>query len=82
MKTTFDLPEPLLLKAKAVAAKNNTTVRALVEAGLRKVVEGQNTPQQPFKLRAAAVNGSGLQPSVTGLNMTQLIELSYEGRGS
>lgn len=81
MKTTFDLPEPLLLKAKSIAAKNNTTLRALVETGLRKVIESEQLTAKPFKLRTASVKGHGLQPNMQGLTMAQLIELSYE-RGS
>jgi hypothetical protein len=49
MKTTFDLPDPLLNKARRVAAARGTTVKALVEAGLRKVIEENNQSAKPFK---------------------------------
>jgi hypothetical protein len=34
MKTTLDLPDSLLREAKEIAAKQHTTLTALVEAGL------------------------------------------------
>jgi hypothetical protein len=82
MKTTFDLPDPLLNKARRVAAARGTTVKALVEAGLRKVIEENSQSAKPFKLKNASVRGHGLQPGVQGLSWTQLLELSYEGRGT
>jgi hypothetical protein len=36
MKTTVDLPVPLLKKAKHKALQNNTTLRALMISGLKK----------------------------------------------
>jgi len=35
MKTTIDLPDDLLIEAKKAAAERRTTIRALVELGLR-----------------------------------------------
>ena len=37
-KTTLEIPDPLLRDAKKLAASEGTTLRALVEQGLRKVV--------------------------------------------
>jgi len=36
MKTTIDLPDDLLIEAKKRAAETRTTIRALVERGLRR----------------------------------------------
>ncbi len=38
MKTTLDLPEDLLLEAKILAARRNTTLRAIVESALRREI--------------------------------------------
>jgi ribosomal protein L15 len=35
MKTTIDLPDDLLIAAKKLAAERRTTIRSLVERGLR-----------------------------------------------
>lgn len=39
MKTTIDLPEDVLVKAKVLAAERRTTLRELVVEGLRRVTE-------------------------------------------
>jgi mRNA-degrading endonuclease RelE of RelBE toxin-antitoxin system len=38
MKTTVDIPQSLLDEAKKLAANHRTTVKALVEEGLRHVI--------------------------------------------
>ena len=38
MKTTLDLPDDLLIEAKTLAARRRTTLRALVEAALRREI--------------------------------------------
>jgi hypothetical protein len=39
MKTTIDLPDDLLVKAKVLAAERRTTLRELVMEGLKRVTE-------------------------------------------
>ncbi len=49
MKTTLDLPDALLIEAKAVAAKRRTTLRAMIEHALRReigVSESERTSRQ------------------------------------
>lgn len=43
MKTTLELPDDLLIKAKAIALKRRTTLRAVVEHALRREI-GETTP--------------------------------------
>src|SRR5215218_5709383 len=38
MKTTLDISDPLLREARKVAARQGTTLRALVELGLRRIL--------------------------------------------
>jgi negative regulator of sigma E activity len=40
MKTTLELPDSILIEAKKLAAEERTTLRALVEQGLRHVLSG------------------------------------------
>ncbi len=61
MKTTLDLSDALFFMAKEVASKQKTTLRALVEEGLRKVLgERQQAAQTAFKLRNASVRGGAM----------------------
>src|SRR6187402_1993409 len=50
MKTTIEISDALLDQAKAVAAEEGTTVRALVESGLRWRVEEHRAHYGTFKL--------------------------------
>ena len=82
MKTTIHIPDSLFNEARKVAAQEKTTLKALVEEGLRKVVaEHQDRRPEGFKLRQAAFKGPGLQPHVAGVTWDQILDLSYEGRG-
>ena len=46
MKTTFDLPDDLFVAAKQRAAEERTTLRAIVERGLRAQLTGRRTPSR------------------------------------
>jgi len=43
MKTTLDLPDELLIEAKATAARRRTTLRAIVEHALRREIDIKST---------------------------------------
>ncbi len=80
MKTTIDLADPLLEEARKLARREGTTVRALVEQGLRMVL-AQKRGTAPFRLRDATFAGDGLRPELEGASWDRLRELAYEGRG-
>ncbi len=80
MKTTIDITDALLEDARRIAAREKTTVRALVEEGLRRVVAERARPGT-FRLRDASVGGNGLQPDVADASWDRIRDLAYEGRG-
>ena len=63
MKTTVDIADQLLAAAKKQAVKDDTTVCALIEQGLRQVLE-ERRRREAFSLRRATFTGNGLQPQV------------------
>ena len=81
MKTTIDIAEPLLIRAKQVAAAEGVTLRELVEDGLRRVLEERDR-HASFRLRRATFRGRGLQPDVAEGSWDRLRDLAYEGRGA
>lgn len=58
MKTTIELSDALFHSAKELAIKSHTTMRALVEEGLRRVLNDAQAKTQPaFILKDASVRG-------------------------
>ena len=82
MKTTIDISDGLLIEAKQVAAADQTTIKALVEAGLRQVLAKRRSEAAPFRLRPASFRGKGLRPGLQDAGWDRLRELAYEGSGT
>ena len=80
MKTTIDIANALYEEVRRVAKQENTTVKALVEAGLRQTL-AERQRREPFTLRKAAFKGNGLQPEFSGASWDQVRNSAYEGRG-
>ena len=79
MKMPIDLPEALLDEATRAADEDRTTVSALIEQGLARVLRERQAV--PFHLRDASVGGRGLSPEAAALDCAQLRNRSYGPRG-
>ncbi len=63
MKTTIDLPEDVLHRAKIVAAQQKTTLKELVLLGLQTVMaSGAAVPRTGTDLADALANGHNTEP--------------------
>ena len=80
MKTTIEISDALLEAAKRQAGDRGTTLRALVEEGLRTVLEADPSSTS-FTLRDASATGHGLRPEVREGGWDRILELTYEGHG-
>lgn len=80
MKTTIEISDTLLERARELLATEKTTLRALVEEGLRLVIE-EHAERKPFKLRRASFGGRGLQAEMRDADWSTIRSLAYEGRG-
>lgn len=79
MKTTVDLPDDLLREAQQVARAEGTTLRSVVEEGLRAVIARHRSARR-FELRDASVPGRGLQPELAGADWAAIRDASYGHR--
>lgn len=80
MKTTIEIADTLLTEARRLAVREHTTLRSLVEEGLRLIVqEHKRAPR--FRLREASFRGKGLRPEISDGDWDRIRLMAYEGRG-
>ena len=80
MKTTIELPDPLLAQARRFARREGLTLKAVLELGLRRVI-GEKAALPAFRLRAASFKGKGLSPEFRDAGWEAIREAAYSGRG-
>jgi hypothetical protein len=73
MKTTLDLNDALLTRAKAVAAEQHTSLTRLIEEGLQLRLRAQRAPPRPVRLPVYRGRG-GLVPGLDALSNKDLLE--------
>lgn len=82
MKTTLDISDELFLRAKQVAADRGVTLRSLVEAGLRTVLDVDDPSlgaPPPFEM--ITFRGRGLTPEYQAKGLLQAIHDTYDEVG-
>jgi hypothetical protein len=80
MKTTIELSDAMLEAAKRHARARGITLRAVMEEGLRAVLDVQSS-KGSFILKDASVEGRGIRPEVREGGWERIAELVYEGQG-
>lgn len=80
MKTTIEINDELLREAKRTAAERETTLRELVETGLRREV--QIDRDVAFVLRDGSFEGKGVTPEFRDAEWSKFREAAYEDRGA
>lgn len=76
MKTTFDIPEPLLRDVKNLARARRTTTKSLVEQALRQLLDEQ-TSSHAFRLIDVSVAGDGLRAEFEGSGWDAVRDAAY-----
>jgi len=82
MKTTIELPDDLLERSKAVARRENSTLKALIEEGLRLALRERTRARKraaPFVVQPFA--GDGLSPEFAGAGWEKIRDEIYRDRG-
>jgi predicted transcriptional regulator len=81
MKTTIEISDPLLRRAKRLAAKRGTTLKAVIEDALRTELAAAETGPASASLRTHTFGGRGLKAGLAWGDWATIRSLAYEGRG-
>lgn len=79
MKTTVDISDALLARAKRYAKKTHRPVRALIEEGLRRVLD-ESAAGTAYDLPDRSVGRPGTHNPLEGLAWSELRNEIYGGR--
>ena len=78
MKTTIELPDDLLIEAKAAAARRRTTLKAMIEHALRRELRQDELAKAAEESKCFTIDENGL-PVITKTGDTPLTsERVYE----
>jgi hypothetical protein len=77
MKTTVDIADDLLLRAKQAAEASHTTLRSLIEEGLREVLGRKSAAGSP-PIKPVTFRGTGLQPEFRGKGWDAIRDAIYD----
>src|SRR3546814_6974030 len=81
MKTTFDLPEDLIRRLKALARARGTTSRDIVHQSLTRTLAEEDV-DTAFELERSTATGWGsMRPEFRGVPLQELVLTSYEREG-
>jgi hypothetical protein len=80
MKTTVHIPDTVLKEARKIASQEQTTVKALIEEGLRHIIDDRKR-KKSFRLRKVTFKGDGLKTDIAGASWEKIRDIVYEGRG-
>jgi len=82
MRTSIDIKDALLREAQRHALEHDLTLEAVVEEGLRRVVEEPAPPKRArYKYKGVTVKGEGLQDGIREGDWETIRSIIYEGRG-
>lgn len=78
MKTTVEISDPLLREAKRAAQRDGTTLRELIEVGLRRVLDDRAAiGRKRYELPDLRNRRAQLQPWIREGDWSQLRDLVY-----
>ena len=81
MKTTIELPDELLNEVRRVARKEGSTLRQLVEEGLRRSLEARRRMVRRH-LDFPSYGGSGLATELQDAPWSRIRDEIYRGHGA
>jgi hypothetical protein len=80
MRTSVDLPDSLLRRARKLARERGTTLRQILIEGLTATLE-RKAPVQKYRLKDRSYGDGGLVNGLSWSDTERLDELAYGDRG-
>lgn len=77
MKTTLELPDDLLERTRRVARREGTTLRALVEEGLKLALRARTAGTKRARFSIEPFKGEGLTAEFAGASWPQIRDAIY-----
>jgi hypothetical protein len=77
MKTTIDIADDLIKRAKAIQARDDVTLRSLVEEGLRDLLDRRSKPKA-YKFIPIVAGGPAIDYSMTPAKVNRIIDESRD----
>lgn len=81
MRTSVEISDSLLRKARNLARRRHTTLRQLIEEGLGRLLQAERTPNRP-KLQDFSYGEGGLLPGLNSSDWDTIQARAFEGRGA
>jgi hypothetical protein len=81
MKTTVEITEELFARTREVAQREGTTMRTLIEEGLRAAL-ARREQKTSYQWPDLSVAGEGLSPDIEEGSWEPLRDRIYAGRGT
>jgi len=81
MKTTVEIAEDLFARTREVAQREGTTMRTLIEEGLRAAL-ARREQKASYQWPDLSVSGEGLAPEIEEGSWEPLRDRIYAGRGA
>jgi hypothetical protein len=82
VKTTVEISDEALEEARRVAAEEGTSLRSLIEEGLRRALDERRGRRAAFRLRRASFRGKGLSAEFADASWADLRDAAYRERGA
>ena len=81
MKTTLEISDAILIRAKELAREQDVPLRSLAEEGLRMVIEKRSS-RRPVNIEPVTFRGEGISPEFREASWQQIRDAAYEGSGA
>jgi hypothetical protein len=82
MKTTVEIAEDLFTRTREVAQREGTTLRALIEEGLRSALAKRDQKATPYRWPDLSVAGEGPAPEIAEGSWEVIRDRIYAGQGA